>query len=471
MTMTLSTPTLPVSTPRSTIRQSVQDLASRLEGRVILPGDPDYEEARQVYNRSYSRFPAMIVQAASTDDVARAVRFARANELTLAVRSGGHGFAGQAVNNGGLVIDLRFMDGLSIDPERRIARAQPGVTSRKLGETAQQYGLALSTGDTSSVALGGLTLGGGIGWMVRKQGLTIDNLISAEMVTADGRVVRASAGENPDLFWAMRGGGGNFGIVTELEYQLHEVGTVYGGLIGLPLTREVLRAYSDYARNAPDELTTITMIMAAPQAPFVPEEVVGRPAVIVVACYAGDPSQGERVVEPIRAIANPLFEFLAPMPYVSIYDFTEEETKPGPFMARSLFLEDMPDDVLDSLVDAMAEAGPLSAIQLRPLGGRMAEIPEDATAFAHRKAGYMLAVLGIWEEGNPADAEVAWTQQVFDSLASRSSGVYVNFLQAEPSRVREAYPATTYRRLAEVKRIYDPANVFAGNVNIEAARL
>ncbi|HEU0075183.1 MAG TPA: FAD-binding oxidoreductase [Dehalococcoidia bacterium] len=448
---------------------AVLELEAQMAGWVLLPGDEDYEEARLTQNRAYSRFPAVIVQAVNAEDVALAVRFARSRGLTLSVRSGGHSFTAQSSNDGGMVIDLRLLNKVSIDPETGLARAQPAVKSSELGAAAQEHGMALSTGDTPTVALGGLTLGGGIGYMVRKQGLTIDNLRSVEMVTAYGQIVRASQEENPDLFWALRGGGGNFGIVTEFEYQLQPVGTVYAGLIALPLTSDALRGVAEYGRRAPNDLTMIINIMAAPPAPFVPEDLVGKPVVIAIVCYAGDPTEGEKAMQPIRDIATPVFEFVAPMPYPAIYAFTEELAQPLSFFSRTLFTKDLSDNVVDTFVDAMQlPVSPGSVLQVRPLGGKFADVPADATAFAHRDAGYMLAAIGVWENGTPGDSEVAWAQAVYEMIAAESCGAYVNFLQDEPERIGEAYPEATYRRLAEVKRRYDPENVFSQNVNIKA---
>jgi FAD/FMN-containing dehydrogenase len=469
-TISSGTSYVTVLTPGDELEAALIDLESGLTGRVLRPGDEDYEEARLVQNAIHDRFPAVIAQPASANDVALALRFARSRGMTISVRSGGHSFAGLSVNNGGMVIDLRGLNALSIEPETGIARAGPAVTSAVLGAAAQEHGLALSTGDTSSVGLGGLTLGGGIGWMVRKQGLTIDSLLSAEMVTAEGEIVRASAEENPDLFWALRGGGGNFGIVTQFEYQLHKVGTIYGGLIALPATSEAVRAYADYARWAPNELTTIAALMASPPAPFVPEELVGKPALIVLVCYAGDASEGQRVVEPMRQIAQPLFELMMPMPYPAIYDFTAEAAQRLRFVARSMFLDELPDDVIDISIDAMQMISPMSMIQIRPLGGRMAEIGASDTAFAHRDAGFMFASIGIWEEGESGQSEASWAQAVYEMTAPYGNGVYVNFLQDEPERIREAYPGETYDRLVVIKRRYDPDNVFSQNVNIKAAK-
>jgi hypothetical protein len=438
-----------------------------LRGRVILPGDEGYDENRQLRMKAIDRRPAMIVQAANAADVAQAVRFARDFDLTISVRSGGHSFAGHSTNDNGIVIDLRNMKNMVIDPDRKVARAQPGLTSAELGAQAQAFGLALSTGDTSSVALGGLVLGGGIGWMARKQGLTIDNLLSAEVVTADAEVVTASPDENPDLFWAIRGGGGNFGIVTEYELQLHDVGMVLGGVIALPATREAVRGYLDWAMKAPDEMTTITPLMKAPPAPFVPADEVGRVSLLVVFCYTGDLAEGEVLLDGLRAVATPRFEFVSPMPYPAIYAFTEEGTHRALEAARSVFLKEMPDEIIDATLEAMEQASPTTMVQLRVLGGQVARTGKGDTAFAHRDKPYLWTAVRQWTEDDDAGAEAGWVYDLFEHVQPYGTGVYVNFLIDEPGRIGDAYPMETYQRLADVKLRFDPQNVFSQNQNVK----
>jgi FAD/FMN-containing dehydrogenase len=472
MTMTLTSPSVRadsiISQPRRFEHSdgAIGTLEAILDGAVLLPGDAAYDEARLIRNRLHNRLPAIIVQVASAEDVAQAVRFARDFDLRIAVRSGGHSFSGHSVIDDGLVIDLRNLNAVSVDAERKTAKAQAGATSAILAAAAQPYGLALSTGDVPSVALGGLTLGGGIGWMVREQGLTIDNLISVELVTADAEIIRASADENPELFWALRGGGGNFGVVTEFEYRLHEAGTVLAGLIALPATADAIRNYAEWAKQAPNAMTTITYIMQAPPAPFVPEPFVGQVCAMVIACYTGDAEQGQTLLDGLRQVAPPLFEFVAPMPYPAIYAFTEDGTYPTRELARSMFMDELPDEVIDAVLDAMANASPTSLVQLRVLGGRMAEVPAEATAFAHRDKPFLLVVARMWEDGEGAQ-ETAWVLDLFGRIQPHGRGVYANFTQDEANRIREAYPAGTYDRLAAVKREYDPGNVFAMNLNVQ----
>jgi FAD/FMN-containing dehydrogenase len=447
--------------------EAVRTLENAIDGRVLLPGDADYDEARLIRLITEDSFPGIIIQVASAADVATAVRFARQRDMVFSVRSGGHSFSGHSTNNGGVVIDLRNLNAVVVDPETRTARAQPGATSAVLGAAAAEHGLAISTGDTSSVALGGLTLGGGIGWMAREQGLTIDNLLSVEMVTAEGEIIRASKVEHAGLFWALRGGGGNFGIVTEFELQLHRVDTVLAGLVALPPTADVIKRYAEWASAAPDQLTTITFLMQAPPAPFVPAEAVGKLAFIVLICYTGPIADGEALVQELRNIAQPVFELVAPMPYPAIYAFSEQGVHRTREVARSMFMNELPDDFLEAVVDAMSRATPIYAVQLRTLGGQMARIPAGESAFAHRDRKYLFTLIGQWPEGDDGTDAKQWVYGLYNQVNCYAKGAYVNFLQSEPERVREAYPAGTYERLVEVKRRYDPDNVFSRNTNVK----
>jgi len=450
------------------------ELRSRLTGRLHLPGEPGYEEARQSKNfATLGRFPAAIVRPTSSQDVAEAIRFAWAQALPLSVKSGGHSVTGAGVVDGGITIDMGAMKGVTIDPVTRTARVQPAVTSAELAGPAHAYGLALSTGDTSSVALGGLTTGGGIGFMVRKYGLAIDNLISAEVVTADGRILRASRTQNVDLFWAIRGGGGNFGVVTEFELRLAPVGSIIGGALVLPARPEVIRGYLDYVTTAPDDLTTITNLMHAPPAPFIPEDKVGEPVVVVLVCWTGDPAEAEAAIAPLRALAEPIADVVGPMPYPVIYQFTEAAAQPHGAAVRSTFAHMIPDAAIEAMLDDLDHAtSPFSMIQLRGLGGAMNRVPSDAMAFPHRDKEYFVAVLGLWfdpaEDGAP---HVAWAEKAWSHLQAIRSGNYVNFLDNEgEERILDAYTQANYDRLADIKRRYDPANIFAGNQNIKPAR-
>ena len=458
----------PSASPETQV--DVDSFIASLSGTVITPDDATYDDARHLHNTLIDRKPALIVRAADAADVARSVVFAKDSGLELAVRGGGH--SNHSTTDGGLVIDLSAMKGLHIDPERRLAWAQPGLTAGEYTAAAAAHGLATPFGDTGSVGIAGLTLGGGIGWLVRKHGLTIDSLVAVEVVTADGRIVTANEQRNPDLFWAVRGGGGNFGIVTRFVFRLHEVGTVLGGALFLPVTREVLEGLVPAGAAAPEELTTITFIMATPPLPFVPAEHHFKPSAIVMFVHASDDiAAGQAALEPFRALATPLAEGVFPMPYPGIYDFTAEAGKPGPGVTRSVMLDGLDDETIDLMLSRIAApSSPTAITEVRVLGGAMARVNSNATAFAHRDARVLFALITPFED--PAEAEIheAWTQSYIDAVASKGRGVYSNFLGGDAgSRIREAYPEATYQRLAEVKRAYDPTNVFQLNVNIVPA--
>jgi FAD/FMN-containing dehydrogenase len=466
--------TLPIApTPTIAITgDEIELLRSRLRGRLITPGDAEYDDARRVLYFTVDRRPQAIVRAADARDVAAAVNYARDHSLPLAVRSGGHSLAYLSVIDGALVVDLSEMARVSIDPEARIARVQPGTTSGDLAGPANAYGLALSTGDTHSVGMGGLTTGGGIGFMVRKYGLAIDNLLSAQVVTAAGDILTASAEEHSDLFWAIRGGGGNVGIVTEFIFRLAPVSQILGGELMLPASREVLRGYLDYAASAPDDLTTIANLIYAPPAPHVPQEHVGKLVLSILVSWTGDIAAGERALAPLRALAIPIADAVSPIPYPEIYRFTAHQAEPHAASIRMMFADELSDEALDAALSAMEQASsPFSLIQFRGLGGAMARIADDATAFAHRQRRYFVAVIGLWLDADE-DAAVheAWTAALWRTIRHEGCGVYVNFLEVEgPDRVREAYPPATYARLAAIKRRYDPRNLFQFNQNVSPA--
>lgn len=454
------------------IASDLNQFRARITGEVILPGDAAYHEARQLHDFTFDHRPAIVVVCATSDDVAEAIRYARVNNLALSVRSGGHGLNGRAVMDGALVVDLSRMRSVWVDPQARIARVQAGATSGELAGAAHAYGLALSTGDTPSVGIAGLTLGGGIGWMVRKYGLAIDNLRSVEIVTAGGQVLRASEEVHPDLFWAIRGGGGNFSVITEFEFSLAPVGSIYGGMVVLPATREMVRGFIDVLEQAPDELTGIAQIMPAPPAPFIPEERVGEPVLLAGVVYAGDPEEGAKVIAPLRALGEPIADTVEAVPYPVIYAYAEAPAQRHGAHVRSGFAQELSDETIDAMLEAVYNAtSPVDHAQIRVLGGAMARVPKGATAFGHRDAKYLLASIGAWMD--PADdgvAHRAWAEKLWEEIRDATSGVYVNFIGLGEDRVNEAYPAETLQRLAEVKRRYDPANVFAGNQNIRPAR-
>lgn len=455
------------------IPASIEALRTRLRGAIITPADAGYDEARRILSIAFDRRPSAVIRAAGTDDVALAVRFARAQGLAFAVRSGGHSIAGHSSIDGALLIDLGAMRSVAIDPVESTAVVQAGATSEDLCGAAAAYGLAVSTGDTATVGIGGLAVGGGIGWMARKHGLTIDNLLAATVVTARGEVVHASPTEHPDLFWAIRGGGGNFGIVTELILRLWPDGVVYGGAVVLPATREVLRGYLDYAPNAPEDLTTIAFLMAAPPAPFIPEEAVGQLVLLVGAVFTGADADAEAALHPIRALATPVVDTMATMPYPGIFAYTEEATKRHGAAVRTMFADQVSDEQIDAILDYMAHAtSPFTMVQFRGMGGAISRVPAEATAFVHRDTPLMVTIIGLWYD--PEDDGVAhrkWAADLWAEIAPAARGAYVNFLQDDgDTRKREAYIGQTFRRLREVKALYDPENVFSFNQNIAPAR-
>jgi FAD/FMN-containing dehydrogenase len=454
---------------RASAHDQFHALRSQLAGQLITAANVDFDDARKVLYINVDRRPLAVVRAADAQDVAAAIHFAGERGLPLAVRSGGHSLAHHSVVDDVIVVDLSGMKRVHIDPEQRIARVQAGATSGDLAGPASEHGLALTTGDPHSVGMGGLTTGGGVGFMVRKYGLAIDNLLSAQVVTAGGEIVTASAEEHPDLFWAIRGGGGNFGIVTEFTYRLAPVGQILGGDLVLPATREVLRGYLDYVATAPDDLTTIANLMHAPPFPHVPPERVGEPMLSILVCWTGDMAEGERALAPLRALATPVADAVAPMPYPTIYQFTAHQAAPHGASLRMMFAHDLSDAALDASLAALHSAtSPYSIIQFRGLGGALARVSNDATAFAHRDKRYFVAAIAVWlDAAEDAAVHSAWTTRLWEAIRPEGSGVYVNFLENEGAeRLRDAYPPATLARLAEIKRKYDPQNMFRFNQNI-----
>ncbi|MDQ2682632.1 MAG: FAD-binding oxidoreductase [Chloroflexota bacterium] len=446
---------------------------SRVAGRVIIPGDAEYDTARLTVNVMSNRFPLMILKAAEESDVVEAVRFARTHGVQLSIRSGGHSVPRLNVIDDALVVDYSEMKAVRIDPVGRVARVQPGATSWDLAIPAAEHDLALSTGDTQSVGMGGLTTGGGIGFMVRKYGLAIDNLISARVVTADARVLTASAVENPDLFWAIRGGGSNFGIITEFTYRLAHVPQILGGDLMLPATREVLRGYLEITTQAPDDLTTIANMMKAPPFPYVPEDKVGTPVFSILTVWTGDPEEGERVIGQLRALAEPVADTIAPVPYPEIYKYTVHQTARHGAAIRMMFADDMSDASLDASIEAIENSSsPFSLIQFRGMGGYASRIDKHATAFPHRTQNVFYAIIGLWLD--PAEdpaPHFAWSEALWEKVRGDGSGVYVNFLDHEgQDRIREAYGDVNYERLVRIKAHYDPDNMFRFNQNILPAK-
>ena len=448
----------------------IDALRATLGGRMILPGDADYDAARTVAAGGIDRHPALIVRVADDRDVARVVALARETGLELAVRSGGHSGLGHGVTEGGIVIDLTAMKAIEIDVAGRTAWAETGLTAGEVTRAAGEHGLAVGFGDTASVGIGGITLGGGIGFLVRKHGLTVDSVLAADVVTADGECLRVDAGHHPDLFWAIRGGGGNFGVVTRFRFQLHPVPAIVGGMLFLPATPEVVAGFVAAAHAAPEELSTIANVMPAPPMPFLPEEAHGSLVLMAFLAYAGDADEGQRAMAPFRALASPLADLVRPMTYPEMYP-PEPPAEGGPPIAigRTLFTDAFDLDAAREVVARLqASDAPFRAAQLRVLGGAMARVPADATAFAHRDRRIMVVVVSF-SDGSAEDRarRQAWADDLADALRQGEAGAYVNFISDEdPARVREAYPDATWRRLVEVKRSYDPGNLFHLNGNI-----
>jgi FAD/FMN-containing dehydrogenase len=389
--------------------------------------------------------------------------------LELAVKSGGHSIAGHSSGTGVLLVEMSGLKQLEIDLEQQLVHAEAGLTAGEVTTALATHGLEIPFGDTPSVGIAGLTLGGGIGYLVRRDGLAIDHLVEVEMVTADGRIIVANEARNVDLFWAVRGGGGNFGIVTRFTYRPVALGTTYGGGLILPATPAILMDLVRAAEAAPRELSTIFNVMPAPPMPFLPESWVGRPVVIVLAVYAGDPLNGPEVLAPFRAVAEPLADLLGPMPYPAIYDWTQEAAVPAAHLVRSAFLTGFDLGDAHRAVSLVEQAPGMVIFHFRVLGGAMADVPAGATAFAHRDAGYMVAAIPYFgDEGG--DAPLAWADSVLASLRPKARGAYSNFLGDEgDERIREAYTEATYARLAAIKRAWDPTNAFRRNQNIRPA--
>ncbi|WP_426227711.1 FAD-binding oxidoreductase [Pseudarthrobacter sp. DSP2-3-2b1] len=454
-------------------RIAVDELQASFRGDLVSPDDAGYDEHRRVWNGSIDRRPALIARCTGVADVRAAIRFGRLHGLQVAVRGGGHSFPGLSVCDDGMVIDLAPMKGIRVDPAARTARVQAGVLLGELDRETQEFGLAVPSGIVTHTGVAGLTLGGGIGWIMRKHGLTIDNLLSVDLVTADGELVTASQDRNADLFWGVRGGGGNFGIVTEFEFRLVSVGpSVMAGPVFWPMedAPDVLRFYRDWLADCPDELMTVAVQRRAPALPIVPPELVGRRVLAITSCYAGSVEDGERVMRPMKEFGSPVLDFCRPKPFLEHQRTFDPSFPHGwSYYVRSCDIATLSDEVIDVVAEyGMRITSPVTSVAMWQMGGAVARIGNDATAFNGRNAGFTFNINGNSKTAEGFDAERQWARDYWSALAPHHTSVYVNFLMEEgEERVRQAYGAAKYERLKALKRTYDPTNFFRLNQNIK----
>ncbi len=440
----------------------VQAFATGFRGTVIRPGNNGYESARRIWNASVDKHPGIIARCAGVADVIDVVNFARDNDLLVAIRSGGHNVGGRALCDGGVVVDLSGMKGVFVDPKQRVARVQAGATLGDVDRETHVHGLAVPAGVVSMTGIAGLTLGGGVGWLVRKHGLTCDNVLSFELVSAEGEFLTVNDEEHPDLFWALRGGGGNFGVVTSFEYRLHPVHTILGGMVIHPRERatEVLKFYREFTQSAPEELTAYAGLLFSPD---------GDPVVSVIACYCGDLARGEEVLKPLREFGPPLVDAIEPMPFPQMQSLLDGAFPDGTLNYwKSTFVQELGDEVIELLVDHAQEmTSPLSAVIIEYYGGAASRVAVSDTAFGHREAQYDIGILSQWADPAESEHQIAWTRKLADALQPFSSGAFLlNFLGEESDNVIKAAFGPNYERLVAVKNQYDPGNFFRINQNI-----
>jgi FAD/FMN-containing dehydrogenase len=455
-------------------KEASEKLKGKLMGHVVLPDDPKYDEMRTIWNAMIDRRPAIIVQCAKAEDVLPALQFARQHGLEISIRGAGHNIAGNALCDGGMMVDLSTMKKVGVDAARRRAYVEPGATLGDFDEVVQAHGLATPVGINSTTGISGLTLGGGFGWLTRKYGMTIDNLVSAEMILADGKKIRASQTENADLFWAIRGGGGNFGVVTQFEFQLHPVGPeILAGLIVFPFdqAKQVLRQYREFVKSAPEELNVWVVLRQAPPLPFLPKEVHGEKVVVLPIFYVGDIAAGNKLIAPLHRFGNAHGTHIGAQPYVQWQKAFDPLLTPG---ARNYWkshnFTELRDEALDTMIEfANRLPSPQCEIFIGLIAGAANRVPAEAMAYGHRETKFVLNVHGRWEEAAQDQAGIAWARAFFDASAPyASAGAYVNFMtEDETDRVAAAYGAN-YARLAQIKMRYDPENLFHLNQNIKA---
>lgn len=452
----------------------IRKFKDSLRGELIQPSDANYDEARKVWNGMIDKHPALIARCSGVVDIINAVNFARANELLVAVRGGGHNVAGNAVCDGGIVIDLSRMKSIRIDPVRNTCRVEPGLTWGEFDRETQAFGLALPGGIQSTTGIAGFTVGGGFGYLSRKYGLTIDNLLSADVVTADGKLLIASETENPDLFWGIRGGGGNFGIVTSFEFKLHLVGPVIlGGMLLHPLekAREVLRFCREYVAKAPEDLSIFFGFITAPKAPHLPEQIQGKPALAVIVSYVGAIEEGERIIQPLRKFGSPAIDMVEPKPYIALQSMLDAANPPGwQNYWKSEYLKGFSDEAIDILIEyASKRPSPMSKIIIGQLLGAVNRFSNNETPYNHRDAPFIINIVSMWSDTTKNEENIKWAKALWNAVQPfATGGVYVNFLMTEGTdRIMAAYGKENYERLVMLKNRYDPANFFSLNQNIK----
>lgn len=454
--------------------EKIETLKTKVKGQIVLPDDPNYNKVREIWNAMIDRKPAVIVQCAEADDVLHALSYARENGLEISIRGGGHNIAGSALCDNGVLIDFSNMKAVRVDAQKRRAFVEPGATLGDFDKAVQAHGLATPVGINSITGIAGLTLGGGLGWLTRKYGMTVDNLVSTEMITADGRKIRVSEDENADLFWAIRGGGGNFGVVTQFEFKLHSVGPeILAGLLVFPIhqAKRVLEKYREFVKSTPEELNVWVVLRKAPPLPFLSEDVHGKEVVVLAIFYAGDISEGEKLIDPLRSFGDPYGEHIGAQPYLQWQQAFDPLLTPG---ARNYWkshnFTELSDGALDSIIEFAGKLpSPQCEIFVGLIAGEVNRIPSDAMAYGHRDAQFVLNVHGRWDEAAQDETCIAWAREFFKASAPfASAGAYVNFMTGdEGDRVAAAYGAN-YDRLKQIKKKYDPENIFHNNQNIKA---
>jgi FAD/FMN-containing dehydrogenase len=462
----VKTPTLKLRDGSALDKPTIEAFKQAFGGQVLSPGDADYDSARRIWNASIDKHPGLIARCLGVSDVVRAVKFARANDLLASIKGGGHNVAGRALCDDGIVIDLSAMNAVSVDPQLRTVRVQAGALLRDVDRETHLHGLAVPAGVASKTGIAGLALGGGVGWLVRKYGLTCDNVLSCEVVTAKGEIVTADADTNADLFWGLRGGGGNFGVVTSFLFQAHPVSTVLGGVVlhARDQAAAVFRNYRDFMATAPEELTAYAGLISMPD---------GTPAAAVMACYCGDLIEGERVLKPLRAFGSPIFDAIQPIPFPVMQKFADEANLDNAYNYwRSTFLKELSDEAIDLIVEHGNRAGsPFSHVLIQLFAGAMGRVGDADTAFAQRQAQYNVGIEAQWTDPAESQKNIAWARAFSEALKPYSSDAYLlNFLGDEDlDAVRKAF-GSNYARLVELKTKYDPTNFFSLNQNVEPAR-